>query len=217
MHCKSFYQFLMEPKIIASLVRNYYMCGESATAAIRKYSYQDNKLKSPVCSEKYLRDCVKRFEETANANPQKPKGRTSDVVQNTETIDKVKTAKRAVEAKTTMQISSVRQIAAESGINRQSVHRILTKILNNRKFKISVMQELKETDYQARADFVKDFQENFLEQLEFVLWSDEAYFHVDGTVYTRNCFIWAEENPHKFITKPLHSEKVCVWVAFSQK
>ena len=207
----------MEPKVIAALIRNYYMCGESVIAAIRKYSYQDHKLKSPICSEKYLRDCVKRFEETANANPSKPKGRPSNVVENPDVIATVEAAKSAIKADREMPISSVREIACESGINRQSVHRILKYKLNCKPYKISVMQKLSDTDYQSRIDFVNDFEENFMNKLEFILWSDEAYFYVDGTVHTHNSYIWADENPHKFITKPLHSEKVCIWIAFSQK
>ena len=49
------------------------------------------------------------------------------------------------------------------------------------------------------------------------MWSDEAYFYVDGSVYAKNSYIWSERNPKGFVTKPLQSEKVCVWIAFSEK
>ena len=47
--------------------------------------------------------------------------------------------------------------------------------------------------------------------------SDEAYFPVDGIVYAKKFYIWSERNRKRFIAKPLRSEKVCVWIAFSEK
>ncbi|GFS52244.1 uncharacterized protein TNCV_4849801 [Trichonephila clavipes] len=43
-----------------------------------------------------------------------------------------------------------------------------------------------------------------------ILWSDEAYFHLCGTVNTHNCRIWDTENPRTFQEIPLHSPKVTV-------
>ena len=142
---------------------------------------------------------VKRFEETANANP-------SNVVENPDVIATVEAAKSAIKADREMPISSVREIARESGINRQSVHRILKYKLNCKPYKISVMQKLSDTDYQSRIDFVNDFEENFMNKLEFILWSDEAYFYVDGTVHTHNSYIWASQVHYKAFTfrKGLH-------------
>ncbi|GFW61471.1 uncharacterized protein TNCV_347191 [Trichonephila clavipes] len=44
-----------------------------------------------------------------------------------------------------------------------------------------------------------------------ILWSDEAHFHLSGTVNTHNCRIWDTENPRTFQEIPLHSPKVTVW------
>ena len=48
-----------------------------------------------------------------------------------------------------------------------------------------------------------------------MLWSDEAYFSLDGVVNKHNCVIWAFRNPHASVTQSLHSPKVCVWMALS--
>ncbi|GFT37031.1 uncharacterized protein TNCV_175491 [Trichonephila clavipes] len=47
-----------------------------------------------------------------------------------------------------------------------------------------------------------------------ILWSDEAPFHLSGTVNTHNCRIWDTENPRTFQEIPLHSPKVTVCRAF---
>ncbi|GFU50783.1 uncharacterized protein TNCV_2494891 [Trichonephila clavipes] len=48
-----------------------------------------------------------------------------------------------------------------------------------------------------------------------ILWSDEAHFHLSGTVNTHNCRIWDTENPRTFQEIPLHSPKVTVWCGFT--
>ena len=51
--------------------------------------------------------------------------------------------------------------------------------------------------------------------LDDVLWSDEAYFSMNGMVNRHNCIIWAAENPRKVVTTSLHPAKLSVWMAFS--
>ncbi|GFT61234.1 uncharacterized protein TNCV_926851 [Trichonephila clavipes] len=45
-----------------------------------------------------------------------------------------------------------------------------------------------------------------------ILWSDEAHFHLSGTVNTHNCRIWDTESPHLPRDFPLHSPKVTITV-----
>jgi hypothetical protein len=42
------------------------------------------------------------------------------------------------------------------------------------------------------------------------LMSDEAHFHLNGSVNKQNCRYWAANNPHEMHQKPLHSPKVTV-------
>ena len=52
------------------------------------------------------------------------------------------------------------------------------------------------------------FEEN--EGLTLIM-SDEAHFHVNGTVNKQNFRYWASENPRELHQPPLHSPKVTVW------
>ena len=47
-----------------------------------------------------------------------------------------------------------------------------------------------------------------------ILWGDEAQFHLNGGINSRNCLIWAAKNPHACMEEPLHSPKVIVWCGF---
>jgi hypothetical protein len=48
------------------------------------------------------------------------------------------------------------------------------------------------------------------------LWSsDEAHFHLSGTVNKQNFRYWAAENPREVHARPLHSPKVTVWCTLS--
>jgi len=43
--------------------------------------------------------------------------------------------------------------------------------------------------------------------------SDEAQFHLNGTVNKQNCRYWSPDNPHNIHQRPLHSDRVTVWCA----
>ncbi|GFU42818.1 DUF4817 domain-containing protein [Trichonephila clavipes] len=46
-----------------------------------------------------------------------------------------------------------------------------------------------------------------------ILFSDEAYFWLNGYVNKQNCCIWSEANPQVYVETPLHPEKLTVWCA----
>lgn len=207
----------MDGRTAAALIRCYYKCNDSISEAIRCYSYRENKLKHPICSEKVLRGIIKRFEDTGNANPINSGGRPSTIVDSESVVSAISESKATIACSNDWGTSSVREIARDTGFSKSSVHRILRQKLMCRPYKLKVMQELKDTDFEKRLQFAQDFLDHFLHDIEFVIWSDEAYFYLDGTVHTRNAYIWSSENHHSFVTKPLHPEKVCVWVAFSAK
>lgn len=129
----------MDGKTAAALVRCYYKCNDSATEAIRLYSYRENNLKHPVCSEKVLRGIIKRFEETGNANPVKGGGRPSSAVADEVCVDSVNHAKASTESENDWKTTSVRTIARRTGISKSSVHRILRNKLKCRPYKMKVM------------------------------------------------------------------------------
>jgi len=49
------------------------------------------------------------------------------------------------------------------------------------------------------------------DNLNHILVTDEANFHLCGNVNSQNCWYWATENPRDIHQKPLHSEEVIVW------
>jgi hypothetical protein len=55
------------------------------------------------------------------------------------------------------------------------------------------------------------------EELDDWYWTDETWFHLNGYVSAQNTRIWSVETPHTLRKAPLHSQKVGVWTAISQK
>lgn len=113
---------------------------------------------------------------------------------------------------------SVRRIAQLTKLSKSSVHRILKKSLKLTAYKLSVCQSLAPADLERREKFC----EWFLEQCSLVphfltslWWSDEAHFHLHGTVNRQNVRFWGKSPPEEVIQVPLHSPKVTVWCALS--
>jgi hypothetical protein len=51
---------------------------------------------------------------------------------------------------------------------------------------------------------------------KFFMMSDEAYFHLNGSVNKQNFRYWAAQNPHEFHERLLYSPKVTVWCAIGK-
>jgi hypothetical protein len=48
-----------------------------------------------------------------------------------------------------------------------------------------------------------------------IWFSDEAYFHLDGTVNKQTMCFWAREHPYNCSARSSHGKKVTVWVLIS--
>ncbi|GBM74277.1 hypothetical protein AVEN_109096-1 [Araneus ventricosus] len=99
-----------------------------------------------------------------------------------------------------------------------TVRKILRNILQCYPFKITHVQELIPADLPKREAFALQF----LARMEVdnawpwnILWAGEAHFHLQGSVNTPNCRVWARENPFQMQPLPLHSQKVTVWCGFT--
>ncbi|GFU40750.1 uncharacterized protein TNCV_3231071 [Trichonephila clavipes] len=113
---------------------------------------------------------------------------------------------------------SVRLVAEALDLPRSTVQKIMRNILRYHPYKLQLVQELLPHDFETRHLFSL----LFLVRLEVdperpwnILWTDEAHFHLDGSVNTHNCRIWESDNPHSTLQVPLHSPKVTVWCGFS--
>lgn len=112
---------------------------------------------------------------------------------------------------------SARQHARELNMSRDSVRRILRLDLKFHPYKMQVAQQLNVADYEQRKDFAVRMQVFFNDNRNAILlMSDEAHFHLNGSVNKQNFRYWATENPCNIHEKPLHSPKVTVWCAVAK-
>ncbi|KAJ8953808.1 hypothetical protein NQ318_006656 [Aromia moschata] len=94
--------------------------------------------------------------------------------------------------------TSVRQIAANIGIGRESVRNILKKH-KFKPFRYQVHHHLYEADHQRRLEFCNWFMVQQRPNLSrFILFSDESRFTNLGMFNKNNSRYWARENPHLF-------------------
>jgi hypothetical protein len=94
----------------------------------------------------------------------------------------------------------------------RTVRRILREDLNVRPYKMVIVQAINDQDT-ANRKTVCDVLLNALDNddLNHVLMTDEANFHLCDNASSQNCRYWATENPRDIHQKPLHSEKVIIW------
>ena len=99
----------------------------------------------------------------------------------------------------------------------RSVRRILHEQLFH-PYKIQVVQHLSDRDKTARLEFCHRIMELITQDptlINNLVMSDEAHFHLSGTVNKQNMRYWAQNNPCELHQRPLHDPKVTVWCAVS--
>jgi hypothetical protein len=87
-------------------------------------------------------------------------------------------------------------------------------------YRVCVVQELLPMDLEKRVQYCLWFQHLIGEHpgiLDITWFTNEAWFHLSGYIYSQNTRVWAEENPHEIHTVPLHLEKIDVWCALSRR
>jgi hypothetical protein len=103
---------------------------------------------------------------------------------------------------------STRKAAAQLGISRRSVQRILESDLNLYPYKLTVQNK------HQRMTF-SEWAQNAEISFNNVWFSDEAHFHLDGVVNKQNVRFWASENPRMIHEKVHHAPRITVWVTIS--
>lgn len=199
-----------------SLVRAYYQSGNSATAALRRFN-QENNRKFNICSEATVRSLIQRFEElgTVEDRPRSGRPRVSE-----EAIEDVAGTTVQLQSESSYGNASCSDVAKKMNMPLSTVRKVLREYLNWRPYRLQIVQELKENDNVKRMQFARAMIQKINDSPSFlssILWSDEAHFSLDGCVFTRQCIIWAPEKPTAAIEKPLHSQKVTVWVGFTSE
>jgi hypothetical protein len=109
---------------------------------------------------------------------------------------------------------SVRRASREFQIPRSAVHDVVHKRLKLKAYKLQLVQKLQENDLPRRYDFAIYIFSRIDEDNDYlskVCFSDEATFHISGTVFRHNCRIWGSENPHVVREHERDTPKLNVW------
>ncbi|GFS75026.1 uncharacterized protein TNCV_1396791 [Trichonephila clavipes] len=164
---------------------------------------------------KNLRLMVTKFEETGSLNVRSGRGRKPV---SAEAIEKVALHVEEDKVSNAQASTSVRRMAEALDLPRSIVQEIMRNILRYYPYKLQLVQELFPHDFETRHLFSLQFLTRLEVDPEWpwnILWTDEAHFHLDGSVNTHNCRIWETDNPHSTLQVPLYSPKVTVWSGFS--
>ena len=88
---------------------------------------------------------------------------------------------------------SIRKHAFALHMSATSVHRILHWSLHMHPYKIMVVQELSERDYETRTNLSRDILQS-IPPTSVTICSDEAHFHLSGMVNKQNFRYWSQNN-----------------------
>uniref|UniRef100_A0A1B6HYH3 DUF4817 domain-containing protein n=1 Tax=Homalodisca liturata TaxID=320908 RepID=A0A1B6HYH3_9HEMI len=150
---------------------------------------------------------IERFEMTGSVRNRPKSGRIQSATDEEHALDVLQTF---IEDPHT----SLRKAAQQHDMHPMSVSKIL-KINKYKPFKVHLVQQLSEDDYDRRVEFCELVMRKCDDNRDFltnILFSDEATFFLNGNVNRHNCRYWASENPH-WITES-HSQqpqKLNVW------
>lgn len=113
-------------------------------------------------------------------------------------------------------MTSQRKVAIQCATSLSTVNRVLKKE-NMRPWKLTTVQELKDTDLEKRLNFCNFVNEHDEDWINNIVFSDEATFHLNGRVNLHNCYYYATENPHQIVEKPMKSKSVTIWAMISYR
>jgi hypothetical protein len=79
-------------------------------------------------------------------------------------------------------------------------------------YKIATAQEFSERDCETCITLCRELLQN-IPCTAVSLFTDEAHFHLSGTVNKHNFRYWSNNNPRELHQRPLHNPKVTLWCA----
>ena len=143
----------------------------------------------PVPTGKTIHRWVSNFRQTSSALNRRRSGRprTRTAQENvTAVADSIEQSPRR----------SIRKHAFALHMSATSVHRILHRSLHMHPYKIMVVQELSERDYETRTNLSRDILQ-FIPPISVTICSDEAHFHLSGMINKQNFRYWSQNNPRE--------------------
>ena len=187
----------MDLEMRRNLLRCYYANGNSPTSAIRQYKRENNLIKDP-CTASAVTKMIEKFERTYSLLDEKHGAKSLQEERKPLVSEAINEASGRISVRKTSQIT---------GIPPASVYRIMKQSLDLYPYKIHMLQELQPQDFQARMEF-GNWLMMHTSLIPRILWSDEAYLHLDGSISRHHCRIWSQTNPRQFMTKSLHPQRV---------
>lgn len=150
---------------------------------------------------------IRRFEETGSVKDRPKPGRPVTATNPAKSLD-------VLQSFVEHPHSSTNRTAEEHEIDQKSVYKIL-KQATFHPYKVHLVQELNEDDFDRRLQFCELMMERIDAEPEFlynIVFSDEATFQIDGNINRHNCRFWSDTNPHwKLELHTQHQSKVNVW------
>ena len=110
---------------------------------------------------------------------------------------------------------SIRKLAVDSEISYELVRMILKDDLKLKPYKPPVLHELQPADYEKRVKFAQWFLKLPLNTVDYIIFSDEAYFGLTEKVNKQNNRLWLEKKTEEVHEMPLYDDKILVWCAIS--
>lgn len=196
-----------------ALFRLYYANGNSATRALRAYGRETGNY--AICSSDAVRELVMRVQRTNSVSDAPRSGRPKITADN---VMDVALATADLGSRSAYGESSISAISNVMDIPQSTCRKILRKNLEWKPYRIQGVHKLEGGDPARRRVFAEHFLANNQGDrtwLDRIIFTDEANFSLSGQVNTWNTRIWSDVNPHRFVEKPLHSDKVAVWMGFS--
>lgn len=188
------------------IIELYYENGRCANVTARLFNDQN---RDKHVNRKYVLELVAKFRETGSlANRKRIVAAENQIVQN-------EGFNVAVLGHVNLDPTlGTRQLATISGISRTSFRRIL-KSNKFHPYKIHLVQELHEDDFDRRLEFCENMSERIINDPNLVFnicFSDECSFFLNGIVNRHNCRYWADENPHIIHeVRTQYPQKLNVW------
>ena len=168
-----------------------------------------------IPSRKDILRAVENFAEIGEITDQRKNNRRLVTVRTEENLQAIRASVNLTPRKT-LQVRS-----EELGISKATLWRAMRHDLKLYPYKVQTSQALSKIHKKKRVamcEMFSDKMENDENWIKKVWFTDEAHFHLNGTVNRQNYRYWGTTNPKLDPQeKPLHSPKVTAWVALSSK
>lgn len=135
----------------------------------------------------------------------------------------MRSAENIAAVKTVVDITptkSHREVAEDMGLKRESVRKILKADLSYKPFKIPVVQELKDADFDARVEACSALLEllnNDPDVKSHIMMTDECIFSLDSSTSPSHTRHWSNSKPNAVQQKPLQPKRQLVWCGMTAR